>query len=94
MFGIGPQELIIIGLLLLVVFGPKKLSGMAKDLGRFVNESRTYIDEFKSELTPSAEVKESLRSVEKSGSDHPPEKGREDVLEDIHRGASGSRNRP
>jgi TatA/E family protein of Tat protein translocase len=40
MFGIGPQELIIIGLLVLVIFGPKKLPGMAKDLGRFVNEAR------------------------------------------------------
>ncbi len=94
MFGIGPQELIIIGLLLLVVFGPEKLSGMAKDLGRFVNESRTYIDEFKSGLTPPGEVKEPRRSVEKSGSDHPPEKGRGDVLGDTHRGASGSGNRP
>jgi sec-independent protein translocase protein TatB len=45
-FGIGPQELVIIGLLFLVIFGPKKLPGMAKDFGRFVNEARNYIDEF------------------------------------------------
>jgi len=82
MFGIGPQELIIIGLLFLVIFGPKKLPGMAKDLGRFVKESRIYIDEFKSELTSTGEIKEPRRSVEKSESDHPPEKGRED---DRHR---------
>ena len=67
---------------MLVIFGPKKLPGMAKDLGRFVNESRNYIDEFKSELTSSGEIKEPRRSVEKSESDHPPEKGRED---DQHR---------
>ena len=82
MFGIGPQELIIIGLLVLVIFGPKKLPGMAKDLGRFVNEARNHIDEFKSELTSSGEIKEPQRPVEKSESDHPPEKGRED---DRHR---------
>ena len=82
MFSIGPQELIFIGLLVLVLFGPKKLPGMAKDLGRFVNESRIYIDEFKSELTSSGEIKEPRRSVEKSESDHPPGKGRED---DWHR---------
>jgi len=78
MFGIGPQELIIIGLLVLVIFGPKKLPGMAKDLGRFVNEARNHIDEFKSELTSSGEIEGPQRPVEKSESDHPPEKGRED----------------
>ena len=37
MFGIGPQELLLIGLLILVVFGPVKAAGMARDLGHFVN---------------------------------------------------------
>ncbi len=50
MFGIGGQELIIIGLLFLVIFGPSKLPQMARDLGRFVNETRRSVDEFKSEL--------------------------------------------
>jgi Sec-independent protein translocase protein TatA len=36
-FGIGPQELLLIGLLILVVFGPVKAAGMARDLGHFVN---------------------------------------------------------
>jgi sec-independent protein translocase protein TatB len=49
-FGIGGQELIIIGLLFLVIFGPSKLPQMARDLGRFVNEARRSVDEFKSEL--------------------------------------------
>lgn len=42
--------MIIIGLLLLVIFGPSKLPQMARDLGRFVNEARRSVDEFKSEL--------------------------------------------
>ena len=50
MFGIGGQEMIIIGLLFLVIFGPSKLPQMARDLGRFVNEARRSVDEFKSEL--------------------------------------------
>ena len=50
MFGIGPQEIVIIGLLALVVFGPGKLPSMARDLGRFVNEARRPLDELKSEL--------------------------------------------
>ena len=42
--------MIIIGLLFLVIFGPSKLPQMARDLGRFVNEARRSVDEFKSEL--------------------------------------------
>jgi sec-independent protein translocase protein TatB len=49
-FGIGGQELIIIGLLFLVIFGPSKLPQMARDLGKFVNEARRSMDEFKGEL--------------------------------------------
>ena len=55
MFGIGGEELVIIGLLFLVVFGPSKLPQMARDLGRFVNEARRSAEEFKSELIPDEE---------------------------------------
>ena len=51
MFGIGAQEMVIIGLLLLIVFGPSKLPGMARDVGRFVNEARRSVEEFKEDLT-------------------------------------------
>lgn len=51
MFGIGTQEMVIIGLLFLVIFGPGKLPGMARDFGRFVSGARRHVDEFKSELT-------------------------------------------
>jgi Tat protein translocase TatB subunit len=50
MFGIGGQEIIIIGLIFLVVFGPSKLPQMARDFGRFFNDARRSMDEFKSEL--------------------------------------------
>ena len=58
MFGIGGQELVIIGLLFLVIFGPNKLPQMARDLGRFVNEARRSVDEFKSELISGDEDKD------------------------------------
>lgn len=51
MFGVGPQEMVIIGLLVLVIFGPNRIPQMARDLGRFVNEARRAVDEFKDELT-------------------------------------------
>jgi sec-independent protein translocase protein TatB len=57
-FGIGGQEMIIIGLIFLVVFGPSKLPQMARDLGKFVNEARRSMDEFKGELISSDEDKD------------------------------------
>jgi len=54
MFGIGAQEMVIIGLLLLIVFGPGKLPAMARDVGRFVNEARRSVEEFKEDLTSEA----------------------------------------
>ena len=55
MFGIGGQEIVIIGLLVLVIFGPNALPRMARDLGRFVTEARRSIDEFKEELPAGAD---------------------------------------
>lgn len=49
-FGIGFQELLVVGILFLILFGPSKLPQMARDLGRFVNEARRSVDEFKAEL--------------------------------------------
>lgn len=50
MFGIGMQEMVIVGLLFLVIFGPNKLPAMARDIGRFVNEARRSVEEFKGDL--------------------------------------------
>ena len=55
MFGIGAQEAVIIGLLFLVIFGPSKLPGMARDFGRLVSGARRQLDEFKSEFTSTEE---------------------------------------
>lgn len=47
--------MVIIGILLLIVFGPSKLPGMARDVGRFVSQARRYKDEFQSELVSGPE---------------------------------------
>ena len=65
MFGIGPQELVIIGLLFLIIFGPSKLPSMARDVGRFAKEARRSVDEFKTELM-SEEVKEAREGVKEA----------------------------
>jgi sec-independent protein translocase protein TatB len=49
-FGVGVQEMVLIGLLFLVIFGPSKLPQMAQDLGGFVNEDRRSVEEFKEEI--------------------------------------------
>ena len=64
MFGIGPQELIIIVLLVLVVFGPSRAAGMARDLGRFINEARSSVEDFKDDLIPD-EVDEAHHTIKK-----------------------------
>lgn len=55
MFGVAPQELVIVGLIILVLFGPSSLPKMAKDMGRFVAEARRAIDDFKDEITAAGE---------------------------------------
>ena len=69
MFGIGAQEMAFIGLLFLVIIGPSKLPRMARDFGWIVNQARSHVDEFKSELT----------STEDSGSSEPQRGGHADV---------------
>ena len=63
MFGIGPQELLLIGVLILIIFGPMKAAGMARDLGRFVNGANRTVEEFKEEII-SEDIKEARRTVE------------------------------
>jgi len=55
MFGIGVQEMVLVGVLLLILFGPKKLPQMARDIGRFVNEARRSVEEFKEDLVSEKE---------------------------------------
>ncbi len=82
MFGIGGQEIVIIGLLVLVIFGPSSLPKMARDLGRFVSEARRSIDEFKEELTSVEDDEEDKKSRKRYDQDSEDEPDRAD--EDEH----------
>jgi sec-independent protein translocase protein TatB len=64
-FGVGVQEMVFIGLLFLIIFGPSKLPQIARDLGQFVNEARRTVDEFKQDLI--LEEEEDGRKREVSG---------------------------
>ena len=82
MFGIGGQEIVIIGLLFLVIFGPSKLPQMARDVGRFVNEARRSIDEFKEEITSAGDDEDDKKSRKRARRDREDEPDRAD--EDEH----------
>jgi Sec-independent protein translocase protein TatA len=51
MFGVGAQEMVIIVVLLLIIFGPAKLGHLAKEVGRFAYKARASMDEFKEEFS-------------------------------------------
>lgn len=74
MFGVGPSELVIVFLMVLLLFGPSKLPQMARDIGRFVGEARRSIDEFKEELTTAGEEEESSKASRPKTSQRTPTK--------------------
>ena len=50
MFNIGPQELILILVLALIIFGPKRLPEMGKNIGKGLREIRQASAGIKSDL--------------------------------------------
>jgi TatA/E family protein of Tat protein translocase len=58
---IGMQELILIGAIALMVFGPKKLPQMAKTVGKAMKEFRKATDEFKSTWEREADLDDLIK---------------------------------
>jgi sec-independent protein translocase protein TatA len=60
MFGLGIPELLVIFIIALIVFGPKKLPDLGKSIGRAMAEFKKAQEEFQES------VREEMREVEKS----------------------------
>ena len=76
MFGIGPQELMILALVLVVVFGSRKASSVAREVGHFVSETRRPVEEFKAELAAAVDVRDEPASDRNSGNGEDGARGR------------------
>ena len=58
MFDIGLQELLVIGVLALLVFGPSKLPELGRMFGRAMREFRRASDEFRSTVETNLKINE------------------------------------
>jgi sec-independent protein translocase protein TatA len=66
-FNLGPMEMIIIVLVLLLLFGAKRLPGLAKGLGQGIREFKGAVDGAKKEIEDVGDsvTKEEKKSEEK-----------------------------
>ena len=58
MFDIGLQELVVIFVIALIVFGPKNLPQLGRSLGRAMREFRRASDEFRSTIETNLQINE------------------------------------
>ena len=58
MFDIGLQEMLVIGVLALLVFGPSKLPELGRKFGRVMREFRRASDEFRSTVESNLRINE------------------------------------
>ncbi len=50
MFGIGPPELLVVFLIILILFGAKRLPELARSLGKSINEFKSATQNIKNDL--------------------------------------------
>jgi len=78
MFGIGPVELVVVFVVALLVFGPKKLPELARTLGRGLAEFRRASSDLRRSmdldinLDPSPRIRDTSLPAQTGGPDVPP----------------------
>ncbi len=71
MFGLGPTELLVIMVLVLVLLGPKKLPEVASGLGKAIRQFRKATGDLTSQLDIDEEVKGPFRELKAALRDEP-----------------------
>lgn len=71
MFDIGIGELLVLGLLALLVFGPDRLPGAAASAGRFVAKARETVGQAKSQISDSADLNSMQEDLQSLADLHP-----------------------
>jgi sec-independent protein translocase protein TatB len=71
MFGMGAGELILILVLVLLVFGPKKLPDLAKGIGKALREFRRASTDLQAQVTGDNELGDAVREVQAAASGMP-----------------------
>jgi len=69
LFGLGVPELAVIGVLAAIIFGPKNLAGMGKDLGKIAGslkaEAATFSEAMNESLAEAEKPSAGMKEVEK-----------------------------
>lgn len=63
-FDLGSGEIMLIVLAIFLIFGPDKIPGMARNLGKFINEMKRATEDIKSEINREADKKERERRLQ------------------------------
>lgn len=71
MFDIGLGELLVLGLLALLVFGPDRLPGAAASAGKFVSRTRDTLTQARSQISESADLSSVSQDLQSLADLHP-----------------------